>query len=232
MTQSARSVTPAVIAQLLVFILLVPLLPLLISGRWSWWEAWTYAAIAILGFAVSRALAARRNPGLLAERARFLRHEDAQPWDRIMAPLLGIIGALAIVVIGMDELLGWSPAFSMPVKIVGLTLLLMGYVLGAYALIENRFFSGMVRLQTDRNHQVVTGGPYRWVRHPGYAGALISYIGTPFLLDSSWAFVPTALLMIVLIVRTRLEDRFLHANLDGYREFASRVRYRLLPWVW
>ena len=111
-------------------------------------------------------------------------------------------------------------------------IILAGYVLGAYALIENRFFSGMVRIQTDRDHQVVSSGPYRWVRHPGYAGALLVYLVTPLFLDSAWAFLPAVFLAVVLVIRTHLEDSTLQEELAGYREYARRVRYRLLPGVW
>jgi len=120
----------------------------------------------------------------------------------------------------------------MPVKLLGLAGILAGYALGSYALVENRFFSGMVRIQTERGHQVVSSGPYRWLRHPGYAGALITYLGTPLFLDSVWGFVPVVLLAILLVVRTRLEDRTLQEELPGYRDYAGRVRYRLLPGVW
>ncbi len=115
---------------------------------------------------------------------------------------------------------------------VGLALLLAGYALASYALIENAYFSGMVRIQTDRGHQVVSSGPYRWVRHPGYTGALLAYLGTPLLLDSIWALLPAVFLTVALIIRTRLEDQTLQAELDGYRDYAQRVRYRLLPPVW
>jgi len=90
----------------------------------------------------------------------------------------------------------------------------------------------MVRLQSDRGHSVISSGPYRWVRHPGYAGALLAYLFVPVLLDSLWAFIPTMITVGLYVVRTALEDRFLQQNLDGYRDYATRVRYRLLPGVW
>ena len=90
----------------------------------------------------------------------------------------------------------------------------------------------MVRLQTDRDHRVISSGPYRWMRHPGYAGALLSYLATPFFLDSSWALLPTVIITIGLIIRTYLEDKFLMDELEGYRDYTKRVRYRLLPGVW
>jgi protein-S-isoprenylcysteine O-methyltransferase Ste14 len=225
-------ITARVIIQMLVFIVLVPFLPLLISRQWDWWQAWVYAIVSILGFIISRALAARRHPDLLAERARFLQHEDAKSWDKTLAPLVGLGGALVPIVAGIDALYAWPPSFSLAVEIIALVLILAGYALGAYALIENRFFSGMVRIQTDRDQQVVSSGPYRWVRHPGYAGALVVYIATPFFLDSAWALIPSLLLTIVLVIRTALEDRTLQDELDGYRDYARRVHYRLLPGVW
>jgi protein-S-isoprenylcysteine O-methyltransferase Ste14 len=118
------------------------------------------------------------------------------------------------------------------VKILALIILLAGYALGSYALIENRFFSGMVRIQADRGQQVVSSGPYRWVRHPGYAGALWSYLAMPLFLDSAWAYLPVVFLTIVLVIRTALEDRTLQDELQGYRDYTKRVRYRLLPGVW
>jgi protein-S-isoprenylcysteine O-methyltransferase Ste14 len=217
---------------LLVFVVIVPFLPLLISRQWDWWEAWIYAIVSILGFVISRAIAGRRNPDLLAERARYTNQPDAKQWDKLLSPLVGLGGALIPLVIGLDALYGWSEPFSLPLKLLGLAGILAGYALGSYALIENRFFSGMVRIQTERGHQVVSTGPYRWMRHPGYAGALITYIGTPLFLDSAWGFVPVLFISILLVVRTRLEDRTLQEELPGYQDYAGRVRFRLLPGVW
>jgi protein-S-isoprenylcysteine O-methyltransferase Ste14 len=113
-----------------------------------------------------------------------------------------------------------------------LVAILAGYAWASYALLENRFFSGVVRIQSERGHHVVSSGPYRWMRHPGYAGALLAALATPVFLDSRWAFLPAVLLTAILVVRTALEDRVLHDELAGYREYAERVRYRLLPGVW
>jgi protein-S-isoprenylcysteine O-methyltransferase Ste14 len=141
-------------------------------------------------------------------------------------------GGLIPLTAGLDARFGPSADFSLPIELAALVVILAGYALGSYALMENRFFSGMVRIQTDRGHRVVSSGPYTWVRHPGYAGALLTYLATPLLLDSVWAFLPVVLLLIVLVVRTRLEDQTLQAELPGYSEYARRVRYRLLPGIW
>jgi protein-S-isoprenylcysteine O-methyltransferase Ste14 len=227
-----KIISPRVVVQVLFFVVVIPFLPLLISWHWDWWEAWVYALSGILSFAISRVLVARRHPDLIAERARFMQHEDAKPWDKALAPLLGLGGGLVLLVAGLDTLFDWSPPFSLIVKILALAIVVAGYVLGSYALIENRFFSGVVRIQTDRGHQVVSSGPYRWIRHPGYAGALLTYLATPLFLDSPWAYLPTVFITVVLVFRTALEDQVLQAELEGYRAYAQRVRYRLLPGVW
>jgi len=161
-----------------------------------------------------------------------MRHDDTAPWDKVCAPLLGLGSSVVMIVAGLDMRFDWSPSFNLPIKILALVLLLASYALASYALIENRFFSGVVRIQVERGHHVVSGGPYRWMRHPGYAGAVLTYLATPVFLDSSWAFLPTIFLIIVLIIRTSLEDRYLQENLDGYRDYVSRVRFRLLPGIW
>lgn len=227
-----KTITPRVIALILIVVVGIPFLPLLISRQWDWWEAWVYAFISIFGFVISRVLAARRHPDLLAERARFLRHEDAKTWDKYLSPMVGLGSGLILIVVGLDALYGWSPPFSLPVKILALFAILAGYLLGTLALMENRFFSGMVRIQTERGHHVVSSGPYAWIRHPGYAGALLTYLATPFFLDSRWAMLPAMFITIVLIIRTSLEDKTLQNELEGYRAYTERVRYRLLPGVW
>jgi hypothetical protein len=160
-TNTQKIITPRVIVQLLVFVLLVPFLPLLISGRWDWWEAWVYAIVSILGFVLSRLLVARSHPDLIAERARFLRHEDAEPWDKLLAPLVGLGGGLIPLVAGLEARFAWSDAFGLAVEILALSVIVAGYAVGSYALIENPFFSGMVRIQNDRDQHVVSSGPYR-----------------------------------------------------------------------
>jgi protein-S-isoprenylcysteine O-methyltransferase Ste14 len=230
--EKKKLISARVIIQLLFFIVLIPFLPLLIARHWDWWEGWAYASLSILGFAISRLLAARRNPDLIQERANYMRQENTQSWDKKLAPLLGVGGILVMVVAGMDKLFDWPPDFSLPVKVAALVLTLAGYGLSSYALITNRFFSGTVRLQPERGQTVVSSGPYGWVRHPGYAGALLNYLATSFFLDSAWALIPSMFITVVLGIRTSLEDRFLQENLEGYREYAKKVRFRLLPGVW
>lgn len=232
MNKEKRIITPRLVIMLLLAGVVIPMLPLLISRQWNWTEAWIYAAICILGFVISRVLAARRNPGLLAERARFGQQTDAKSWDRKMILLLTLGGLIIHLVPGLDRLNSWSARFSMPWEIAGFVLVVAGYFLGSYALVANMYFSGMVRIQNDRDHKVVSSGPYRWVRHPGYLGAVITYAGIPFFLDSAWTLVPVAVTIGVLAIRTSLEDRTLRSELAGYAEYARHTKYRLFPGVW
>jgi protein-S-isoprenylcysteine O-methyltransferase Ste14 len=232
MSSSSRLITPRIVVSLVFVLFVIPMVPLLITGKWGWWEGWTYVIVSMVGFVLSRALAARHHPDLLAERAHYNEHGDTQPWDRVLAPVVALGSVVILVVAGLDVRFGWSPTFSLPVRLVGLGLLLAGYLVGSYAMIENRFFSGTVRIQNDRGHRVVSSGPYRWMRHPGYLGAVIAYLGTPALLSSVWAFLPSVVLVVLLVVRTQLEDATLRTELEGYQQYAERVRHRLVPGVW
>jgi protein-S-isoprenylcysteine O-methyltransferase Ste14 len=216
----------------LIIVILAPLIPILVTRDFGWWEAWVYAGLSILSFVVSRALAFRRNPDLIKERSRFTSHEDTLAWDKYLAPLVGIGGGLIPIVVALDAQLGWSASSALVVKIIALGAYVAGMIVGVLALITNRFFSGVVRIQTDRDHTVVSDGPYRSVRHPGYAGYLLAIVATPVMLDAYFAYIPVIILTVILCIRTRLEDRVLLANLPGYREYATRVRFRLVPGIW
>lgn len=232
MIGSSFKLTPRIVAQVLIVVVVIPLLPLLISWRWNWWEAWAYAIISVVGFVGSRVLVARRHADLLAERARMLDHDNAEPWDRYLAPIVSVGGGVIPLIAGLEAIGTSGPIYGPAIKLAALIVLAAGYGLGTYALLENRFFSGMVRIQTDRGHRVVSTGPYGWIRHPGYTGALLAYLAAPFLLDARWALLAVIALSVALVIRTGLEDRTLQAKLPGYAEYARHVRFRLVPGIW
>jgi len=232
MAETRKSFTLRSIVMMVLVVVVAPFIPMIVSGQWDWWQAWAYALSSALAFVVSRMLAWRRHPDLLRERARFMDAEDTKPWDKVLAPLLGLGSILVLVVSGLDRYYGGSVAFSISMSITALLGVVVGYGFSSWALIENRFFSGTVRIQYERGHHVVSTGPYRIVRHPGYAGGLLGYLFIPILLDSLWAFIPTVLLGVVMIIRTGLEDKALQDELPGYKEFAQKTRYRLIPGVW
>ena len=90
----------------------------------------------------------------------------------------------------------------------------------------------MVRLQTDRNHRVATSGPYKFIRHPGYVGYIIMSFATPLALGSLWSPCFSAIITILFIIRTYLEDKTLRKELKGYVEYSELVRHRLIPFAW
>jgi len=142
------------------------------------------------------------------------------------------LGPGMLLVAGFDDRWGWSPRLAVAVQVAGFAAVALGDVLFAWAMASNQFFSSVVRIQQDRGHTVQTGGPYRFVRHPGYVGTIVPALATPLALGSLWAFIPAALLSAVIVVRTALEDKTLQDELAGYAEYAQRTRYRLLPGVW
>ncbi len=112
MNDHPKIITLRVILQVSIFLIILPGLPLIISRRWDWWQAWAYALLTILSFIISRLIAAQRHPSLIAERSRFMQHENAKSWDRTLAPLIGLLGIPVMVLAGLDDLFSWSPDFS------------------------------------------------------------------------------------------------------------------------
>jgi protein-S-isoprenylcysteine O-methyltransferase Ste14 len=110
--------------------------------------------------------------------------------------------------------------------------MLVGYTFTRWVLVENRFFSGVVRIQAERGYTVMSVGSYRWVRPPGYAGTLLFEPTTPFYFSSYWALLSMAVMTLIVVIRTQLEDKTLRAELPDYAEYAQSVRYRLLPGIW
>jgi protein-S-isoprenylcysteine O-methyltransferase Ste14 len=215
------------------FVFGVPALVLLIAGTIRWWQFWADWVVVVLGAVVGRLILARIHPDLIKERASYDSKADVKAWDRVLMPLVALIlPSLTLIVAALDKRFEWSTAPALWVQITALVLLTLGTLLGHWASFANRFFSAVVRIQTDRGHQVVDTGPYRFVRHPGYAGLVISAVGVPLLMGSYWAFIPIVLNLIALVIRTALEDRTLRDELPGYEEYTQRTRYRLVPPIW
>lgn len=232
MSEQTKPNIVRIIVQVLIVVVFAPFIPLIISGDWGWWQGWVYVVVTILSFVVSRLIVRRVHPDLIQERARFMDAKDTKPWDKVLAPMLALGSIVIAIVAGLDHLYGWSAAFPVWANVAALIVIVFGYTFSSWALIVNRFFSGTVRIQTERGHHVVTDGPYRFVRHPGYAGALLGFVLIPLLLDSLWALLPAGLLVAVVVIRTALEDKTLQAELPGYAEYAQKTRYRLIPGVW
>ncbi len=215
-----------------VFSLLIQAVTLfLASGRLDWGWAWLYVGVSALLLAVNIVILVPRHPEMVAERAQI--KPDAKRWDRALAGVVSLYGPVGtLLVAGFDARFGWSPTLNASLHLAGFALFVLGFALLTWAMTSNRFFSGLVRIQVERGHTVQTGGPYASVRHPGYLGMTIFILAMPLMLGSLWAFLPAGIAVATLMVRTVLEDRTLQAELDGYAEYARRVRYRLIPRLW
>jgi protein-S-isoprenylcysteine O-methyltransferase Ste14 len=209
------------------------LLLFLSAGRLDWLWGWALLGVLAAFLAAHPLILIPVNPELLAEREKGLRDPQMKIWDRWVAGLAGGLFPLAaMLVAGLDERFGWTASFSISLYIAGLVATLLGYGLFLWAMASNAFFSEGVRIQTDRGHTVAAGGPYRYVRHPGYTGAILAMIATPFLLGSLWALIPGMISAGLYVLRTYLEDRTLIVELPGYNIYAQRTRFRLLFGIW
>jgi protein-S-isoprenylcysteine O-methyltransferase Ste14 len=199
------------------------------AGRLDWVLGWAFIGVYAVG---GIAIAAFMEPELVSERAKI--KPDARTWDTILVGLYKSLNLMIPLVAGLDERWGWTQQTYRPttVHFVALACAALGQLLSSWAVISNKFFSDVIRIQADRGHTVVSDGPYRFVRHPGYVGIMLFSLAVPVLLDSPWALIPGGMTVLLIVVRTVVEDRTLLAELDGYREYATRVRYRLLPGVW
>ena len=201
------------------------------AGRLDWWSAWAALAVMAVWTAATAVIVLQYNPALLEE--RLGRRTGEKKWDVAIVSLLGLITLVRYIVAGLDRRYGWTGGMPVEAQFVALALCALGYdVLFIWATVANTFFSRIVRVQSERGHAVVTGGPYRWVRHPAYAGAVLYELAVPVLLASWPAMLVSGLSVLLLVLRTALEDRTLQVELSGYADYARRVRYRLMPGVW
>ncbi len=207
-------------------------LPLLFwpAGTWNWPMAWVLIGLVAYWIVGTAAVTIPRYPELLAERAGP--RKGSKPWDTAILGVVGVMMLVKLLLAGFDLRLGWTGGFPLWAEISGVVAALVGYGLVIWATGSNAYFSQLVRLQTERGHQVAAGGPYRFVRHPAYIGMIAVELGTSVMLGSWWALIPGIVSSVLMILRTVLEDRFLLTELDGYAEFAKKTRYRLIPGIW
>ncbi len=197
-------------------------------GGVDWIMGWVYMAIIAVSTGI---LTLKMDQGLFDE--RIGRKTGAKKWDIPLAAFIGRFGPVALLIVaGLDKRYGWSLEIPISVKIVALVVFIFGLYIVYRAVIVNRFFSAVVRIQEDRGHSVVSSGPYRYVRHPGYIGVILYSVSAAIVLESLWALIPAGLILIVTVIRTGLEDRTLVSELEGYADYAGRVRYRLIPFIW
>ncbi len=200
------------------------------AGTFAWTRGWALLTLNLALLALGFVLMSHFNPGLLE--ARSAKHAGVKPFDRVISGIYSALVFAVPVVAGLDAVrFRWS-ALPVGSLYAGIALYLLGGALISGAVVSNPWLETQVRIQEDRGHRVAAGGPYRFVRHPMYAGIVAQYLGIPSVLGSAWACVPAFLIVALLVVRTVLEERTLRAELPGYEEYTQRTRYRLAPLVW
>ena len=213
--------------------LIVPLALMACAGDFSWCQAWVYSLVVFAAGVGGRIWSEFQHPGLMTERVKFGKASDVKHWDKILSPLMSFsVGFPMVIVAGLDHRFNWTTPFALWVNLVGLLIVVLGYAVVIWAMIVNSFFSSVVRIQKERGHAVCDTGPYRIIRHPGYAGNLVALFGIVMALDSLWALIPTIAALAIVLIRTALEDQTLQLELPGYREYTCRVHYRLFPGIY
>lgn len=201
------------------------------AGRWDWGMGWLYVLIFLLFDVATAIVVIPRYPALLIERSRT--QKGVKAWDKVIMPLAaGFLPMASWIVSGLDERFGWLPEVRPGLQIAAVLITALGYAMVVWAMGANAFFSPVVRIQTERGHRVASAGLYRIVRHPGYLGAILFTAAAPVMLGSWWGLIPGGIGAILYVVRTVLEDNALQDDLEGYREYAQKVKYRLLPGIW
>lgn len=199
-------------------------------GRWNWWRGWSLIGLLLLGRLISAPYLWRKNPELMKRRGEM--GKGTKTWDLIVLTVFGFTLLAVPLVAALDVRYGGS-AMSPWFWLVGAALYALFVAVITWSMAVNPFFEKTVRIQRDRNHQVIASGPYGIVRHPGYITIILGLVlAMPLLLGSWWAFVPALLSTLSLILRTALEDQTLQKELPGYEAYAQKVRYRMVPGIW
>lgn len=194
-----------------------------ISWKWAWYVLFLAVVLIILNSIVLPA-------EVIEERGR--KKENVKKWDKMLSSIISVWVILMYVFSGLDRRFHWTGDIAVFINIAGLVFIFLGSLLFTWSMASNKFFSTLVRLQTDRQHTVATEGPYKFVRHPGYLGYIIFTLATPVALGAFWGLVFSGIIGILLIVRTALEDATLKKELPGYAEYTENVKYKLIPLLW
>lgn len=195
----------------------------------GWIEGWVFLFVFVLQIVAAAVYLWYKNPEIYVARRAI--HRGTKRWDKaLLVPLLPSLAAI-FPVAGLDRRYHWS-SVPLGLLVLGCALLSLGMFVSTWVEAVNKFAEPGVRIQAERGQRVIDTGPYGIVRHPMYAASFLLFAGIALALGSYWALIPAAVASLVLVVRTVLEDRTLQNELDGYKEYAARVRYRLVPGLW
>jgi protein-S-isoprenylcysteine O-methyltransferase Ste14 len=223
--------TPADFVKVIVILAIMAGVIAGLAGRWDWWAGWAFLGVFTVYSLALFGWLSGIDPDLVRERQQDA-DERNQPYERVILPVMVTLELALLVVAALDGgRFGWT---TVPVwaRVIGWALLAVAGAILPWVFRTNTFASGVGRIQDDRGHHVITAGPYRYVRHPMYAGVIAGFLGLPLALGSWWALIPGGLLAALFVLRAALEDRMLHDRLPGYAAYAQQTRFRLIPGVW
>jgi protein-S-isoprenylcysteine O-methyltransferase Ste14 len=201
-----------------------------IPWEWDWLLGWVFTALTLGIGTVEMVLLNIKNPELIRERVKP--GGEAKPFDKILSKVVVYFGFIYLVLAGLDRRFGWSPQLPLIVQVVACFFYSAFLSLSYWAMHVNRYFSSVVRIQADRGQTVCKDGPYRFIRHPGYSGAILSYLVMPLILSTLWVFIPVVIASGLFVLRIILEEKALIEELPGYTEYTKETRYRLIPGIW
>ena len=202
---------------------------ILFISAWTikWYCAWIFLTLGIIILLINLFVIPVE---LMEERGK--KKENVKKWDKILTSI-NIIPMLGIYIVsGLDYRFGWSINPNILIHITGLVFYFLGSMLFTWSMLSNKYFSTMVRIQIERGHKVAMGGPYKYIRHPGYVGFIVMVLATPLSLGTFYALLMSGIATILLIIRTSLEDKTLKNELDGYLKYSNKVKYKLIPFIW
>jgi len=200
------------------------------AGKIGYWQGLIYVVIGLVMSELSYTVF-RIDSDLLNERAKA--GAGSKQWDKTILGLSFLTTISMYILAGLDSgRYQWSPDFPVTLTILGVLLTITGQLIFLIAQKQNKFFSSTVRIQTDRGHVVCETGLYKIVRHPAYLGMIIQSFGFPLLFGSLWSIIPICLSVILILIRTTLEDKTLKNELKGYQEYTYKTRYRIVPYIW
>ncbi|MCX6068818.1 MAG: isoprenylcysteine carboxylmethyltransferase family protein [Chloroflexi bacterium] len=225
-TTATPELIRTVLGRIIFFFAIIALVFFLPAGTWKFWQAWMWLITMILLMLITLRYLLKNDPALLERRMR-MRERQQQQW--VVLGFSFVFLMLSFILPGFDQRYGWSnmPAW---VALLGDGIVIAGYLLVLLVFKTNTYTSRIVEVEAGQ--QVISSGPYAIVRHPMYVGAVLTYAFTPLALGSYWAFIPGLMILPVLIFRIINEEKLLLNELDGYREYTQKVKYRLLPGVW
>ena len=204
------------------------------AGTLRWWEAWVLVGLWTVYGLVTMIYLLRSDPALLVERLKLVPlHKEQKVWDKVLMLLFFIAGIGLYLLPGFDVMrYEWSDPLPLWLRVIAMFIHIPCFVFLVWIMRENTYLSQVVKIDKKRGHKVITSGPYALVRHPMYTVTIILLFAVPLALGSRFALIISLFLMVLLIIRTYLEDRTLHAELFGYPEYAKQTIYRLIPWLW